>query len=60
LVKDSVDSENSRNTTRFNKNSKERAREIQDIIDLSWFTLPQGLRPVPYTTIRISTIKRSN
>jgi len=24
------------------------------------FTLPQGLRPVSYTTIRISTIKRSN
>ena len=57
---DSIDSENSRNTTRFNKNNKERAREIQGTTDLSWFTLPQGLHPVPYTTVRISTIKRSN
>jgi len=47
-------------TTRFNKNSQERAREIQDTADLSWFTLPQGPRLVPYTTVRISTVKRSN
>jgi len=32
---DPVDSENSRNTARFNKNSKERAREIQDTANLS-------------------------
>ena len=43
---DLVDSKNSRNIARFNKNSKERAREIQDIADLSSFTLPQGLRPL--------------
>jgi len=32
-------------------------KKQQEHTDLSWFTLPQGLRPVPYSTTRISTIK---
>ena len=33
------------------------SKKQQEHTDLSWFTLPQGLRPVPYSTVRISTIK---
>ena len=33
------------------------SKKEQEHKDLSWFTLPQGLRPVPYSTVRISTLK---
>jgi len=33
------------------------SKKQQELTDISWFTLPQGLRPVPYSTVRISTIK---
>jgi len=46
--------------TRTVKNSQERARENKAQQILSSFTIPQGLRLVPYTIVRISTIKRSN
>jgi len=33
------------------------SKKQQEHTDLSWFTLPQGLSPVSYSTLRISAIK---
>jgi len=40
---------------KINKNYKEVSKKEQEHTDLFWFTLPQGLRLVPYSTVRISS-----